>query len=627
MIRLLKKLYSSYLCTRYMKPEDIKLKLQLLPDKPGIYQYYDKEGEILYVGKAKNIRKRVSSYFVKNHDNAKTRILVRKIADIQYLVVDSELDAFLLENNLIKKYQPKYNIQLKDDKTYPWICIKKEAFPRIFSTRQVIRDGSKYMGPYASGKVMVTLLDLLRELYPLRTCTLDLSQKKIAEQKYKVCLEYHIGKCKGPCVGNQPEDEYNEYIAQIEAILKGNISSVLAYLRKLMQEFAENYRFEEAQEIKQKIATLERYQAKSTIVSPTVDKVDVITLVEDDKTAYVNYLVISNGAIIHGFTAEIKKKLDESDAEIIAFTLLEMRERFSSQSKEILILEDIGLEIPGLNFFVPQRGDKKQLVELSLRNAKFYRLEKLKQEKIKNPEQHTERILTQMKKDLRLAELPAHIECFDNSNIQGTNPVSACVVFRDAKPSKKDYRHFNVKTVVGPDDFASMEEAVFRRYRRMLDEGQSLPQLIVIDGGKGQLSAALKALESLDLRGKVAIIGIAKRLEEIFFPGDSIPIYLDKRSETLKIIQHLRNEAHRFGITHHRNRRSKNAFVSELTGIEGIGEKTHEDLMKAFKTVSKIKSASQESLASVIGKAKARLVWSYFHNDHTGKPSSLLPGE
>lgn len=596
-----------------MKPEEIKLKLRLLPEKPGIYQYYDKEGVILYVGKAKNLRKRVSSYFSKNHDNAKTRILVRKIEDIQYLVVDSELDALLLENNLIKKYQPKYNIQLKDDKTYPWICIKKEAFPRVFSTRLVVRDGSKYMGPYPSGKVMVTLLTLLKDIYKLRTCTLDLSPKKIAEKKYKVCLEYHIGNCKGPCVGKQSEDEYQEYINQIEAILKGNISSVLNHLRKIMQEFAENYKYEDAQEIKEKIATLERYQAKSTIVSPTVDKVDVITLVEDEKTAFVNYLVISSGAIIHGFTAEIKKKLDETDAEIIAFTLLEMRERFDSQSKEILIEKEIDLEIPGLNFFVPQRGDKRQLVELSQRNAKFYRLEKLKQEKIKNPEQHTERILSQLQKDLRLAELPVHIECFDNSNIQGTNPVSACVVFRDAKPSKKDYRHFNVKTVVGPDDFASMEEAVSRRYRRMLDENQSLPQLIVIDGGKGQLGAALKALESLGLRGKIAIIGIAKRLEEIFFPGDSIPIYLDKRSESLKVIQHLRNEAHRFGITHHRNRRSKGAFVSELTGIDGIGPKTHEDLMKAFKTVSKIKAASMESLSSIIGQSKAKTVWDYFN--------------
>jgi excinuclease ABC subunit C len=528
------------------------------------------------------------------------------------LVVDSELDALLLENNLIKKYQPKYNIALKDDKTYPWICIKKEAFPRVFSTRNLVKDGSKYLGPYPSVKVMHTLLNLLKEIYQLRTCALDLSAKKVAEKKYKVCLEYHLGNCKGPCVGHQSEANYQEYIDQIESILKGNIGSVLTHLRKIMQEFAENYKFEEAQAIKEKIQTLENYQSKSTIVSPTVDKVDVITMVEDEKTAFVNYFVISNGAIIHGFTIEVKKKLDETDAEIIAFALLEMRERFNSQSKEILIEKEIDLEIPGLQFFVPQRGDKKHLVDLSIRNAKFYRLEKLKHERIKNPEEHTDRILSQLQKDLRLKELPVHIECFDNSNIQGTNPVSACVVFRNAKPSKKDYRHFNVKTVVGPDDFASMEEAVGRRYRRMLDENQPLPQLIIIDGGKGQLGAALKALETLGLRGKIAIIGIAKRLEEIFFPGDSIPIYLDKRSESLKVIQHLRNEAHRFGITHHRNRRSKGAFVSELTSIEGVGPKTHEELMKAFKTVSKIKEANLESLSSVIGQAKGKIVWEYF---------------
>jgi excinuclease ABC subunit C len=596
-----------------MSPEEIKLKLRLLPEKPGIYQYFDASGTIIYVGKAKNLKKRVSSYFSKSHDNAKTTILVRKIEDIQYLVVETELDALLLENNLIKKYQPRYNIQLKDDKTYPWICIKKEPFPRVFTTRQVIRDGSQYFGPYANVKVMHTLLNLLKELYPLRTCSLDLAANKIEENRYKVCLEYHIGNCKGPCVGHQKQAEYDEYITQIQTILKGNISFVLTHLRKIMQEFAENYAFEEAQSVKEKIISLEKYQAKSTIVSPTVHEVDVVTLVSDEKNAFVNYLVINNGSIIHGFTAEVKKKLDETDAEILAYVLPEMRLRFDSQSKEVLLENELDLELPGIQFFVPQRGDKKHLVELSARNAKFYRLEKLKQEKIKNPERHTERILEQMKKDLRLAELPIHIECFDNSNIQGTNPVSACVVFKDAKPSKQDYRHFNVKTVVGPDDFASMEEAVFRRYRRLLDENQPLPQLIVIDGGKGQLGAALKALEQLDLRGKIAIIGIAKRLEEIFFPGDSIPIYLDKRSETLKIIQHLRNEAHRFGITHHRNRRSKGAFQSELESIPGIGPKNLETLLKQFKTISAIKTASEESLAAVIGKAKGKLVWEYFN--------------
>lgn len=596
-----------------MKPEEIKLKLRLLPEKPGIYQYFDKDGVIIYVGKAKNIRKRVSSYFSKNHDNAKTTILVRKIEDIHYMVVDSELDALLLENSLIKKHQPRYNIQLKDDKTYPWICIKREPFPRIFPTRRVVKDGSRYFGPYPSVKVMHTLLELLKDLYPLRTCALDLAPQKVAEHRYKVCLEYHIGNCKGPCIGNETADSYQEYITQIEAILKGNISSVIGHLKRIMQEYAGKYQYEEAQSIKNKIDLLEKFQARSTVVSPTIHEVDVITFVEDEKSAFVNYLVISNGSIIHGYTVEVRKKLDETPADIIGFTLLDMRERFNSQSREILIENEIELEIPGLNFFVPQRGDKKQLVDLSIRNAKFFRLEKLKHESIKDPERHTERILAQMQKDLRLQELPVHIECFDNSNIQGTNPVSACVVFRDAKPSKKDYRHFNVKTVVGPDDFATMEEAVFRRYRRMLDENQSLPQLIIIDGGKGQLSAALKALEQLGLRGKIAIVGIAKRLEEIFFPGDSIPIYLDKRSESLKVIQHLRNEAHRFGITHHRNRRSKGAFVSELVQIEGIGPKTHEELMKTFKTVSQIREATPESLAAVIGRAKANTVWEYFH--------------
>ena len=443
-----------------MSPEEIKLKLRLLPEKPGIYQYFDASGTIIYVGKAKNLKKRVSSYFSKSHDNAKTTILVRKIEDIQYLVVETELDALLLENNLIKKYQPRYNIQLKDDKTYPWICIKKEPFPRVFTTRQVIRDGSQYFGPYANVKVMHTLLNLLKELYPLRTCSLDLAANKIEENRYKVCLEYHIGNCKGPCVGHQKQAEYDEYITQIQTILKGNISSVLIHLRKIMQEFEENYAFEEAQSVKEKIISLEKYQAKSTIVSPTVHEVDVVTLVSDEKNAFVNYLVINNGSIIHGFTAEVKKKLDETDSEILAYVLPEMRLRFDSQSKEVLLENELELELPGIQFFVPQRGDKKHLVELSARNAKFYRLEKLKQEKIKNPERHTERILEQMKKDLRLAELPIHIECFDNSNIQGTNPVSACVVFKDAKPSKQDYRHFNVKTVVGPDDFASMEDQI-----------------------------------------------------------------------------------------------------------------------------------------------------------------------
>ncbi|MBI1837607.1 MAG: excinuclease ABC subunit UvrC [Flavobacteriia bacterium] len=597
-----------------LSEEDIRLKLQLLPQKPGIYQYFGAEGIIIYVGKAKNLKNRVTSYFNKNLENGKTRILVKRICDIQYIVVDTEYDALLLENSLIKKYQPKYNIQLKDDKTYPWICIKKEPFPRVFSTRRLVRDGSKYFGPYPSVKVLNTLLSLLKELYPLRNCALDLAKQKIQEKRYKVCLEYHIGNCKGPCVGNQTEDQYQVYINQIENIVKGNLNSVIGILKTLMLDYANNFQYEMAHEIKQKIEVVEQYKAKSTIVSPTIHEVDVITLVDDDKTAFVNYLVICNGSIIHGYTAEVKKKLDETPSEIIGFVLPELRERFASISKEVLLEQEIELKIDGIHFFVPQKGDKKQLVDLSVRNAKFYKLEKLKKEKIVHPERHTERILEQIKKDFRLKDLPIHIECFDNSNIQGTNPVSACVVFKNGKPSKQDYRHFNVKTVEGPNDFATMEEAVYRRYKRMLDEKQTLPQLIVIDGGKGQLSSALTALEKLELRGKIAIVGIAKRLEEIFFPGDSLPIYLDKRSESLKVIQFLRNEAHRFGITHHRNRRSKTAIVSEITQIEGIGPKTQEILMKAFKTISKIKTLELHSLETEIGKAKAKIVWNYFHN-------------
>jgi excinuclease ABC subunit C len=595
------------------KSEEISLKLKSLPTSPGVYQYFDLTGTIIYVGKAKNLKSRVSSYFNKNQENGKTIMLVKRIVDIQYIVVDTENDALLLENNLIKKYQPKYNIQLKDDKTYPWICIKKEPFPRIFSTRRMVRDGSQYFGPYTNVKVLNTLLILLKELFPIRNCSFDLSPKNIEQKKFKVCLEYHIGNCKGPCEGKESVAEYDNYITQIGHIAKGNLGPVITMLKNSMQMYADRYEFEQAQEIKEKLMTLERYKSKSTIVSPTIHQVDVLTLLEDEKSFFVNYLVISNGSIIHGYTTEIKKKLDEVVEDIIGFVLPEFRERFNSESKEVILSHPIKLKIEGIEFFVPQRGDKKSLIDLSIRNTTYYKMEKLKQEKLVNPERHSERILEQLKKDFRLQDLPIHMECFDNSNIQGTNPVSACVVFKNAKPSKKDYRHFNVKTVVGPDDFATMEEVVYRRYKRMLDENESLPQLIIIDGGKGQLSSALKALEKLDLRGKVAIVGIAKRLEEIFFPGDSLPIYLDKRTESLKVIQFMRNEAHRFGITHHRNKRSKTALVSELTQIEGIGPKTQEDLMKAFKTVSSIKEKNLSELENIIGKAKAKIVWEYFN--------------
>jgi excinuclease ABC subunit C len=599
----------------FVPSSEIQLKLKTLPEKPGVYHYFDKNGTIIYVGKAKNLKKRVNSYFSKIHDQAKTNVLVRKIVAIEYIVVDTEIDALLLENNLIKKYQPKYNIQLKDDKTYPWICIKKEPFPRVFSTRKYIKDGSQYFGPYPSGRIMHTYLDLIRELFPLRTCSLDLAQNKIEKANYKVCLDFHIGKCKGPCEKKQSATEYNAMIAQIEGILKGNITAVIEQLVSWMNDHAAAFRFEEAQEIKTSIELLKKHQVKSTIVSPTIHQVDVLTAIEDDATVFINYLIVNHGSIIQGITLEIVRKNDETKEDVITTILPELRERYKSESREILVEEPIDWEFENMRFFAPQRGEKKALVDLSLRNAKYYRIEKLKQEKIKDPERHTNRILDTMMRDLRLKEPPAHIECFDNSNIQGTNPVSACVVFKDAKPSKKDYRHFNVQTVEGPDDFATMREAVFRRYRRLLDENEPLPQLIIIDGGKGQLGAALDALEKLDLRGKIAIIGIAKRLEELFYPGDSLPLYLDKRSETLKVIQQLRNEAHRFGITHHRNRRSKSALSNELESIPGIGPSTVEDLIKTFKSVKRIKEQNEAAIASVIGPAKAKIICAFFKNN------------
>jgi len=598
-----------------MTEEDLKIKLKTIPEQPGVYQYFDATGVIIYIGKAKNLKKRVSSYFNKTQDNAKTRILVRKIEEIKYIVVASDIDALLLENSLIKKYQPKYNIQLKDDKTYPWICIKKEPFPRVFSTRRVIKDGSSYFGPYPNVKVVSTLLELIKELFQLRSCALDLSPNKVNAHRYKVCLEYHIGNCQAPCVGKQSESDYQQMVHQIESILKGQLHLVTQHLKSEMLNFSTLYRFEDAQRIKEQLQLLENYRSKSTIVSPKIEAVDVITGIQDEKSFFVNYLVISNGAIIHALTLEIARKLEETLEEVITHALLNFRERFTSTSKEVLTEIELG-DFPDFKCVVPQIGDKKHLIELSLRNTKFYKLEKLKHEKITDPEKHSTRILERLQADLRLKELPVHIECFDNSNIQGTNAVSACVVFKNAKPSKKDYRHFNVKTVEGPDDFATMEEVVYRRYARLLNENQSLPNLVIIDGGKGQLGAALKALERLDLRGKLPIIGIAKRLEELFFPGDQYPLYLDKRSESLKLIQQLRNEAHRFGITHHRNKRSTAAFQSELQQIPGIGEKTFEVLMKTFKSISMIQTASKEELEKVVGLAKAQIIRGYFDSSN-----------
>ncbi len=588
--------------------EEIALKIKVLPEKPGVYQYFDEKGIILYVGKAKNLKKRVTSYFNKTQENYKTILLVKRIADIQYMVVDSELDALLLENNLIKKYQPRFNIQLKDDKTYPWICVKKEPFPRILSTRNIVRDGSLYFGPYPNTKVMVTLLSLIKELYPLRNCNLDLSDTKIKANKYKVCLEYHIGNCLGPCAGLQKKVNYDENITQIIDLVKGNISTVIRFLKQKMTTYAQKHEFESANEVKIKLQQLETYKAKSTIVSPSLHKIDVCTLIEDNTSAFINFLIVNNGAIIHAYTTEIKKKLNESREDILSYVIPELRSRFHSLSKELLTDCAIPWKMNDFIINIPQKGEKKQLVDLSIRNCKFYKLEKEKKEKLKSPEKHTHRILEGLKKDLKLNALPEHIECFDNSNFQGNNAVSACVVFKNAKPSKKEYRHFNVKTVIGPDDFATMEEVVLRRYQRLLNEAKPLPQLIVIDGGKGQLSAAMKALDTLKLSGRIAIIGLAKRLEEIFYPGDSLPIYLNKRSESLKVLQHIRNEAHRFGITHHRNRRSKNAISSEILEINGIGPKTQALLIKKFKSISGIRQATIEDVASIIGSAKAHLV-------------------
>jgi excinuclease ABC subunit C len=598
-----------------MPNTSLEIQLKTLPNSPGVYQFFDKNKQILYVGKAKNIQKRVRSYFNKKHEHGKTRVLVKKIISIKHIVVETETDALLLENNLIKKYQPRYNILMKDDKSYPFICIKKEAFPRVFLTRRVIKDGSEYFGPYTSVRTARAILSLIKELYPLRTCNYNLSSENIATKKYKVCLEYHLKNCKGACEGLQTTQNYNEDIKAIRNIIKGSFSSALEKFKELMFDFSNKMEFEEAQKIKEKIDLLANYQAKSTIVNPTITNVDVFSVLSDENFAYVNFFKIVNGNIIQSHTTEIKKKLAETDKQILEFAIVEIRQRFDSITKEIYVPFKVDLG-EGIKVTIPKVGDKKRIIELSLRNAKYFRQEQFKQIKIVDPDRHTNRIMAQMKTDLRLSIEPRHIECFDNSNIQGTNPVAACVVFKNGKPSKKDYRHFNIKTVKGPDDFASMEEVVFRRYKRLVDENQDLPQLIVIDGGKGQLSSALKSLEILGLRGKIAIIGIAKRLEELFYPDDPIPLYLDKKSETLKIIQQLRNEAHRFGITHHRNKRSKGALNSELKQIKGIGEQTILTLLKRFKSVKRITNASLEDLIAVIGQDKGQKTYNFYHLDN-----------
>jgi excinuclease ABC subunit C len=594
-------------------PDHLSSLIQNLPDSPGIYQYFDKEGKIIYVGKAKVLKKRVASYFNKDQDSGKTRLLVKNINDIKFIITQTETDALLLENSLIKKHQPKFNINLKDDKTYPWIVITNERFPKVFSTRKKIPGGGIYFGPYANGKMMYTLLDLIRQLYQIRNCKLVLSEQNIKANKFKVCLEYHIKNCKGPCEEYQTEPQYNEQINDIKEILRGNISIVLRHLKEQMHHHAQNLEFEKAQEYKEKLNALENYQSKSTVVSPTIHDVDVFSYNREEDTAVINYFKVNNGAIIQSNTIELKCKLDESDAELLLTGIVELRNRYNSYSHEIIVpfIPEDGLN--NIEYIIPQRGDKKQLLELSQRNLDYYLFEKKRQLSLVDPERHTKRLLQQMMKDLRLKEEPRHIECFDNSNIQGAYPVAAMTVFKDTRPSKKDYRHFNIKTVEGPNDFASMEEIIYRRYKRVLEEGDMLPQLIVIDGGKGQLGAAINSLNKLGLMGKVGIIGIAKKLEEIYYPGDSLPLYIDKKSETLKIIQQIRDEAHRFGITHHRSKRDKGTLKTELTNIKGISDVTASKLLRELKSVKRIKESDLQSLISILGNAKAQLVYQYFH--------------
>jgi excinuclease ABC subunit C len=588
--------------------------LRSLPDKPGIYQFLDKDGKIIYVGKAKNLKKRVSSYFRQDASLVgKVRVMVKKIADIHHIVVDTELDALLLENNLIKTYQPRYNIMLKDDKTFPWICIKKEPFPRVFPTRNLISDGSEYFGPYASVKMMHTLLDLIRQLYPIRTCSLRLTKDNIEKKKFKVCLQYHIGNCLGPCEALQSEEEYLHNIASVRDIIKGNLQMVRTRLHELMHRHAAAMEFEKAQIIKDKLTVLERYRSKSTVVNPNISNVDVFSLVRAGNLVYVNFIKVVDGAIIQSHTIEIQTRLNESDKDILGMAITEFRQRYESDAGEIILPLKPGFEIPGVSFTVPQRGDKKQLLELSERNAGYFRLERQKQRDLVDPERRTKRILGTIQKDLNLKELPERIECFDNSNIQGTNPVAAVVVFTKVRPDKKEYRHFNIRTVEGPDDFASMYEIVNRRYKRLMEEEKPLPQLIIIDGGKGQLNAAYKSLTDLGIQHKTEIIGIAKRLEEIYKPGDPLPLYLDKKSETLKVIQHLRDEAHRFAITHHRRKREKSTIKTELVEIEGIGNVLADKLLNRFRSVKNLKKASLEEVQECIGKKKGELVFSFFN--------------
>ena len=595
--------------------DEIKNILAVIPDQPGCYQFVDEKGIVIYVGKAKNLKRRVISYFNKNHDHPKTRILVRKIRNIKYIVVNSEEDTLLLENNLIKKLKPRYNVLLKDDKTYPSIVIKNEYFPRIFKTRNIVKDESKYYGPYTSIQSVNALLEIVRKVYKIRTCRLNLAPEKIAEGKYKVCLEYHINRCKGPCEGLQSLDDYNKNVSEINEILKGNVGIIEKRIRERMLVLSDELKFEEAHELKEKLDLIQNFRDKSQVVSNINYNLDVFSIAEDENSAFINYLHVVNGGINQAYTFEYKKKLDENKEELLGLGIVEMRQRFSSNTKEIIVpfLPDINLK--DVEFIIPKIGDKKKLLSLSEKNVKQYKIDKLKKSEMLNPEQRATRVLSRVKKDLQLKEIPWHIECFDNSNIQGTNPVAACVVFKKAKPSKKDYRHFNIKSVVGADDYASMREVVERRYSRLLNEGENLPQLIVVDGGKGQLHAAADSLRKLGLYGKMGLIGIAERLEEIYFPEDPIPLYIDKNSETLKLIQQLRDEAHRFGLTHHRKKRSKALISSELDSIKGIGSMTKKKLLNTFKSIKRLKEADYIEIENLVGKSKAKIIHNWISKE------------
>ncbi len=597
------------------KSQQLKEKISILPDTPGCYLYYDAAGTVIYVGKAKNLKRRVSSYFNRTHDSVRTNLLVRAIADMKYIVVPTEGDALNLENSLIKEYKPRYNVLLKDDKSYPWIVVTKEHYPRVFLTRTRIKDGSKYFGPYTNTGIAKAVLNLIRELYPVRTCRHAITPDFINKGKGRLCLEYHLKNCLGCCTGQISPEKYADMIDHVKQILRGETQELLEYLKLEMERLSEELRFEEAQVLKEKYQLVERYQSKSVIVSQTLDDIDVFGVDDDNTDVYVNYMHVRRGAIVRSITLQYKRRLEESIEQILSYAIVEAKEKFNLEYDEIIVPVLPDMEMPGVSFIIPQRGDKLKLLQVSTHNARQNKVDSLKMMEKHNPEQRVERTLERMKSDFRLSELPRHIECFDNSNIQGTNPVASCVVFKNAKPSKRDYRHFNIKTVEGPDDFASMKEVLTRRYTRLMEEGEGLPQLIVVDGGKGQLSAAVEALDDMGLRGTIAVVGIAKRLEEIYFPGDSIPLYIDKNSESLRIVQHLRDEAHRFGITHHRNRRSKGQIISELNEIKGIGDKTQTALLQHFKSVKRLKEASIDRIAEITGPARASIIYSALHPD------------